>query len=218
MIDGVQLKVCGITSLVDAEWADKCGADYLGINLYPGSPRYVTAAHYAAMAERLPERRRVAVSVEPTVDELKAQDAAGFDRFQIHFRLEGWEAKAAAWGDAVGKNRLWLAPKLPPGTALPESLLALAQTFMLDGYRSDRFGGTGQTSDWEEFRRLRETHPDKTWLLAGGLDPANIGRALAETGARFVDVNSGVESAPGVKDLEKLKAFVAAIHRSRTGN
>lgn len=215
MIDGIQMKVCGITSLGDADWAATCGADYLGINLFPGSPRYVNPAKFAALAEGLSGRRRVAVSVEPTVEELRRQDAAGFDRFQIHFRPEAAAAQLPAWAETVGRDRLWLAPKLAPGTPLPASLLEQAQVFMLDGYKSGQFGGTGVFSDWGEFRRLRQAHGGKTWILAGGLSPDNIERALAETDARFVDVNSGVESSPGVKDPEKLKAFVAAMRRAR---
>lgn len=216
MIDGIQVKVCGITSLVDADFADRCGADYLGVIFYPGSPRYVSAAQYDAMAERMPPRRRVAVSVEPALEELKRQEAAGLDRFQVHFRLETPIRQVAAWSEAVGPDRLWLAPKLPPGSELPEELLPLAKTFLLDGYRADKFGGTGRTSDWDLYRRLAAAHPEKRWILSGGLSPENIGPALAGTGAKFVDVNSGVESAPGVKDHAKLKAFIVGLHRAVT--
>ena len=71
--------------------------------------------------------------------------------------------------------------------------------------------GTGRTGDWGKFRRHREAHPTHAWILSGGLNPANIGEALVETGARSVDVNSGVESAPGVKDPAKLRAFAEAL-------
>ncbi len=216
MIDGVQLKICGLTSLVDAEAADNCGADFLGFILYPGSPRCVQLNQYAAMAERLPPRRRVAVLVEPTGEELARAEAAGFDRFQIHFGLETAETGVKTWSDEVSPDRLWLAPKLPPGTQLPVWLLPLAKTFLLDGYRADQFGGTGRTSDWEQYRRLRRENSDKTWVLSGGLGPDNIAEALARTEARFVDVNSGVESSPGIKDLNKLKSLVAALHKART--
>ena len=70
MIDGIRFKVCGLTSIVDAEFVDRCGADYLGFIFHPESPRNITLAQYHAMAPRLPERRKVAVSVEPTVDAL----------------------------------------------------------------------------------------------------------------------------------------------------
>ena len=216
MIDGIRFKVCGLTSLVDAEFADRCGADYLGFILYPKSPRFVSLAKYAAMAERLPDRKHVAVSVEPSLDELAAMDAAGFDRFQIHFRPETPLATVASWSERIGADRLWLAPKLPPTQDVAADWLPLASTFMLDTFASGVFGGTGKTGDWEKFGRQQTAHRDKTWILAGGLNAENIGDALRESGARFVDVNSGVEAAPGVKDHEKLKRFVVALHKARS--
>src|SRR5688572_6870931 len=107
MIDGIRFKVCGLTSLVDAEWADKCGADCLGFILHPKSPRHISLDQYRAMAPRLPERRKVAVSVEPTDAELAAMRDAGFDYFQIHYRLETPDAQLAAWSRIVGEKHLW---------------------------------------------------------------------------------------------------------------
>jgi phosphoribosylanthranilate isomerase len=111
-------------------------------------------------------------------------------------------------------DKLWLAPKLPPGKVVSEALLPLAGTFLLDTFQREGFGGSGRTGDWKSFASHRQSHPSKTWILAGGLSPDNIGPALAESGARFVDVNTGVESAPGVKDHSKLKAFVLALRRA----
>lgn len=216
MIDGVRLKVCGLTSLVDAEFADRCGADFLGFILYPKSPRHIALAQYAALAKRLPDRRKVAVSVAPTLDELAAMQAAGFDSFQIHFADDTPLKTLAAWSEQVGPDRLWLAPKLPPGRDVSPEWLPLAKYFLLDTFKADTFGGSGDTGDWPKFARHRAAHPDKTWILAGGLNPENIGTALQASGANFVDVNSGIEAAPGVKDHEKLKRFVVALHRSRT--
>ena len=216
MIDGIRLKVCGLTSLVDAEWADKCGADCLGFILYPKSPRFISLDTFAAMAKRLPERRKVAVLVEPTPVELATANRAGFDFFQIHFRHDLPTTTVAAWAETVGINRLWLAPKLPPEVDVPAALLPLAKFFLLDTFHADKFGGTGVTGDWQKFTRHLQAHPKKVWILSGGLNPENIGAALRQSGAKFVDVNSGVESAPGVKDLEKLKRFVVRLHESRT--
>src|SRR5688572_16818055 len=97
MIDGIRFKVCGLTSLIDAEFADRCGADYLGFIFYPKSPRHITLAQYRAMAPRLPDRQKVAVSVEPTRDELAAMKDAGFDYFQIHFRTDIPDAQLSDW-------------------------------------------------------------------------------------------------------------------------
>ena len=216
MIDGIRLKVCGLTSIVDADFADKCGVDYLGFIFYPKSPRGISLATYDAMRFRLPDRKRLAVSVEPTVAELAAFNDLGFDFFQVHFRHDLPRATVASWAETVGVERLWLAPKLPPEVEVPVELLPLAKHFLLDTFHADKFGGTGATGDWAKFARHQTAHADKTWILSGGLNPENIGGALHASGARFVDVNSGVELAPGVKDQEKLKRFVLGVHKART--
>lgn len=214
MIDGIQIKVCGLTALVDSDFADACGADYLGFNLHPKSPRHVSLAQYRSMASRLPERRKVAVSVEPGVPELQAMRDEGFDRFQVHFRHDTPLAVVEGWSRAAGPGNLWLAPKLPPEIDVPPEWLQFSDHILFDTFDPTLFGGTGRTGDWAKFRRHREAHPGKTWILAGGLNPENVGEALGGTGARFVDVNSGVESAPGVKDHARLKAFVVAVHKA----
>ena len=217
MIDGIRFKVCGITSLVDAEFADKCGADYLGFILYPKSPRFISLAQFRAMEPRLPLRRKVAVSVEPSAEELTAMRDAGFDYFQIHFRPDAITAgRLDAWSNLVGARHLWLAPSLPPACDVSAEALAAAKFIMLDTFHRDAFGGTGETGDWEKFARHQAAHRDRFWILAGGLNPQNIADALNRSGAKFVDVNSGVERSPGVKDEAKLKAFVVAIHKART--
>ena len=214
MIDGIRFKVCGLTSHVDAEFADRCGADFLGFILYPKSPRHIPLATYRAMADRLPDRRKVAVSVEPTLDELAAMRDAGFDFFQIHFRPETTDAQLEAWSRVVGEKRLWLAPRLPPEADVSPAARAVAKYILLDTFHRDKFGGSGETGDWAKFARHQQAHPGNVWILAGGLNPDNIGEALRQSGARFVDVNSGVEAAPGVKDHAKLKRFVVALHEA----
>lgn len=216
MIDGIRFKVCGLTSLVDAEFADRCGADFLGFIFHPGSPRGLTTAQYAAMRARLPDRRKVAVSVEPTDARLAELADLGFDCFQIHHRADLPSRQILAWAEQVGRDRLWLAPKVPPGAELPVVALAAARTILVDTYHAAGFGGSGQTGDWGRFARLQAEHPGNTWILAGGLNPENIGAALRASGARFVDVNSGVESAPGVKDVGKLKRLVVRLHEATT--
>jgi phosphoribosylanthranilate isomerase len=169
------------------------------------------------MEPRLPLRRKVAVSVEPTIEELTAMREAGFDYFQIHFRPDTTSAaQLKAWADAVGSKHLWLAPKLPPGSDVSADMLSAAKFIMLDTFHKDAFGGTGETGDWGKFARHQSAHPENFWILAGGLNAENIGDALKRSGAKFVDVNSGVERTPGVKDEAKLKAFVVALHKART--
>ena len=216
MIDGIRFKVCGLTSIVDAEFADRCGADYLGFILHPKSPRFIPLEQYRAMAPRLPDRRKVAVSVEPTAEALTAMRDAGFDFFQIHHRIETPDTQLSEWSRIVGESRLWLAPKLPPGTAVSPAALAVAKFILFDTYHAGGFGGSGLTGDWASFARHQASHTKNLWILAGGLNPENVGEALKASGARFVDVNSGVESAPGVKDETKLKRFVVALHHAAT--
>ena len=217
MINGIRLKVCGLTTLVDAALADRCGADFLGFVLYPRSPRHVTLAQFRAMAPNLPDRKKVAVIIEPTMVQLKEVATAGFDFVQVHFPVGLPPATVAAWSAEVGPDRLWLAPKLPPDVDIPAFLLPLAAAFLFDAFQAETFGGSGRTADWTKFRRHREMFPDRDWILAGGLNPDNISVALEATGARFVDVNSGVEVSPGVKDPAKLSAFVACLAEFRTG-
>lgn len=214
MIDGIRIKVCGLTTLVDAEFSDRCGVDYLGFNLYSKSPRYISLTNYKAMAPRLPDRRKVAVTVQPTLAELTAMKDAGFDFFQIHFPHDLPLATVAAWSKLVGAENLWLAPKLPPEADVAAELLPLAKFFLFDTFHAGGFGGSGKTGDWSKFARHQKAHPEKTWILAGGLNPENAGEALLASGAKFLDVNSGVETAPGVKSEEKLKRFVVAVHKA----
>src|SRR5579862_7069936 len=189
MITGVQFKVCGLTSLADAEFAERCGADYLGFILYPPSPRGVTLAQFGAMQGRLPPRKKVAVCVTPTVPELQAFAAAGADLFQIRFPHDTPLETLRAWSQVAGANKLWLAPKLPPHLDVAPAWLPLAGTFLLDTFHAEKFGGTGRAGDWGKFARHQQAHPKKTWILSGGLNPENIGDAIRQSGARFVDVN-----------------------------
>jgi phosphoribosylanthranilate isomerase len=212
MIGDTRFKVCGLTRVADACLAAELGADFLGFILYSKSPRYLALADFQALRAGLPSGpRRVAVMVEPTADELMAAEGAGFDFFQIHARIDSSLAAVAAWSETVGPARLWLAPKLPPGVAFPAEWLRLADTFLVDTFHAEGFGGSGKTGDWSGFGRLAKAHPEKTWGLAGGLSPENVAAARAASGAGFLDLNSGVEIAPGIKSPEKLRALVSAL-------
>ncbi|CAM2796293.1 phosphoribosylanthranilate isomerase [Rariglobus hedericola] len=206
MIGNTYLKVCGQTRLEDAQVAADLGADYLGFILYPKSPRYLSLERYKEIAPTLPAGpRRVAVMVEPSLEALGEAIAAGFDLFQIHFSHTTSLETVRAWSGSVGAHRLWLAPKLPPGEDVPADWLPLAATFLLDTFHAGGFGGSGKTGDWGKFARHQQTYPQHTWILAGGLNPDNLTDAITASGARTVDVNSGVETSPGVKDHTKLK-------------
>jgi len=211
MINGVRLKICGITRLVDAEAATRIGADFLGFILYPKSPRYVPLVAFEGMKPGLPQNRKVAVMVRPTSEDLRSVRDAGFDFLQLHFDPDTDRSLVESWGDVASPDSLWLAPRLAPDHPFPDWVRPLADTFLIDTFRRDAFGGSGETGDWGRFRDLQTDHPEKRWVLAGGLGPSNMAEALAQTGTRVVDVNSGVEITPGVKDRGKLEALVAAM-------
>ncbi len=211
MINGIRVKVCGITSLGDAEAAAVCGADYLGFILYPKSPRHVSLEAFQAMRPALPAVKTVGVLVEPTLAELAQARDAGFDYIQLHFPNATTFPDAVAWLDVVPPDRLWLAPRVPPGGALDLMFVALADTMLFDTYHPEQMGGTGETGDWKMFAKLQAKNKENSWVLAGGLTPENIVAAIRESKAHFVDVNSGVEASPGVKDHARLRAFFAEL-------
>lgn len=217
MINGIQWKVCGLTNAADAAAAAGCGADYLGFILVPQSPRGVTLGRFATLEPGLPDLPKVAVSVEPAPKDLAAMEQAGFDFFQVHFRHDLPPSRLEGWSQAVGAERLWLAPRLPAAVEVPAGWLPLARFFLMDAFRADRFGGTGRTSDWDKFSNHRRKHPEQVWILAGSLNAENIAEALRQSGARFVDASSGLESAPGVKDPAKMAAFAAALRAPAAG-
>lgn len=216
MTGGIQWKVCGLRRGEDARLAADLGADFLGFILYEKSPRYLALDDYVAGAAGWPVGpRRVAVLVEPTVARLTEVAAAGFAYFQIHARHDLDVARVAEWSSLVGPERLWLAPKLPPGAVFPKDWMPLAETFLADTYHAEGFGGSGRTGDWGGFASLAASFPGKRWILAGGLGPDNLFEALARSGAGFIDVNSGVESAPGVKSADRLRALAVRLAEAR---
>ena len=211
MHNGIQVKVCGLTREVDVEAALSHGADAFGFIAYPDSPRAVTLERAQALATALPLEQCVIVDVEPELEKIRAFQSAGFTRFQIHASLQSIESELAGWLESVGRESLWIAPRLPRGAALPEIILHHAAAVLIDTYSEEKAGGTGATGDWTRFSALQNAHPETSFILAGGLSPENIAAALEESEARFLDVNSGVESAPGVKDPARLAAFFSAL-------
>ncbi|MGB0413376.1 MAG: phosphoribosylanthranilate isomerase [Coraliomargarita sp.] len=208
-----KIKICGLTRDRDVQRILELGADYCGFIVYPKSPRGLDLAAASGLASQVPEGKRVVVDVEPSVEQLKTYQLAGFDYFQIHTRGAFDAARCAEWSGVVGPERLWLAPRLAPNEAFPSDCLKYARTILLDTYSKNQVGGTGQTGDWGQFAELSKAHPDTTWILAGGLSPENALDAIAQTGAEHLDFNSGVESAPGVKDHTTLEALFRALGR-----
>jgi phosphoribosylanthranilate isomerase len=201
----IEMKICGLTREADVDAALSLGADYCGFIVYPKSPRGVSLDRAKELAERVPVGKRVLVDVETGTEELEQRRDAGFDFFQIHSGLQVGMATLAAWSGLVGSEKLWLAPRVSPEDEFPMVTLQFADTILIDTYSKRQVGGTGAVGDWKRFNQLKAEHPQTNWVLAGGLTPNNVLEAVSQTGAEHLDINSGVESAPGIKDAAKLR-------------
>ena len=214
---GTRVKICGLTDAVSVAAAIDAGAHYLGFNFFPPSPRCVTPAQAAALAVEVPPGiAKVALVVDADDALLDAiVSTVPLDMIQLHgaespervravrarFGLPVMKVIGVAGAEDLGRidahadvaDQLLIDAKPPKGAVLP--------------------GGNGIAFDWRLLAgRKYWTRP---WMLAGGLTPGNVAEAVRLTGARQVDVASGVESAPGVKDAELMKEFVAAATGQR---
>lgn len=206
------MKICGLRRLEEVAVVAAAGAAYMGLVFYPKSPRALSleAARPLALAAP-PGLAKVALVVDPSDAVLEALCAAlPLDMIQLH----GSESPArvaeirARFGLPVMKA-LGVASEADLAPLLDYSLVA--DQLLLDAKPApgaDRPGGNGQAFDW---RMLKGRHWLKPWMLAGGLRPENVAEAVRLSGARQVDVSSGVESAPGVKDEGLIRAFMAAV-------
>ena len=196
-----RVKICGITRLEDALASVEAGADAVGFNLWPGSRRHVPLARAVEIAAALPPGiLRVGVFVRATPDQVRAAvRAVGLRAVQLH----GDEDPADY--TEVGAP-LWQVLRV--GAALPASVSARAAELLLDA-KVDVFGGSGQSFDWSLAQGARRF--GLPFWVAGGLSPANVGEAVRRAAPDGVDVASGVESSPGVKDVALVRAFVAAV-------
>ncbi|WP_269522447.1 phosphoribosylanthranilate isomerase [Coraliomargarita parva] len=209
----LNIKICGLTEAADVALARELGADYFGFILFRKSLRHISLEKAVELARAVPEAQRVVVDVDPDPSILKALRSEGFRNFQVHTGKFEERDRLEAWTQAVGKENLWLAPRLAQDEVFPPHLLEYADTILMDSYSPSQIGGTGLTGDWDGFSRLQLTYPGVSWVLAGGLGPGNVTAALEQSGARAIDVNSGVESRPGKKDPEKLRALFRILGR-----
>ena len=209
----MKVKICGLTNLEDALAAVEAGADMLGFNFYPGSPRYIEPGRCAEITASLRERQVAAVTVgvfvnAPASDIDRILQDCGLHLAQLHGDeppaalevLEGRAFKAIrpqTAAEAESSARRYAHIGLKDGPAL-----------LVDAYRDGQYGGTGSVADWSLAKTLAAEAPI---LLAGGLTPDNVGAALAQVRPWGADVASGVESRPGRKDPQMLEAFVQAV-------
>jgi phosphoribosylanthranilate isomerase len=202
----VQVKVCGLTTPEEAAAVAEAGADAVGLVFFARSPRAVDLETARRVAAALPPFvARVGVFVDASRDELlRAADSVPLDLLQLHGR-EPLEALAGLPRRSV--KALGVTPDFDLEQALRYA--GRCDALLLDTGGGPLPGGSGATFDWSVARAVRARVP--RLVLAGGLDPGNVGAALAAVGPDAVDVSSGVESAPGRKDLDKVRAFIAAV-------
>ena len=214
------VKICGLTRQSDAALAEQLGAHFLGA-IMAGGPRNISesaAAH--VLGKRRPTVRRAVVFGEQPPDEI-ARIAAllELDVVQLHGQTT---VADITWLQQRVDCAVWPVLRVE-GTSLPPEAVALgnvAGSLLLDAKVVGHLGGTGVALEWsalaDDVQALREQLPKLGIILAGGLNPSNIARAASLLSPAVVDVSSGVESAPGLKDAELLTAFILAA-RAATG-
>ena len=200
----MKVKICGVTTIADALMCAEAGADFVGLNFYPKSPRYLARGAAREIANALHNLPRPLVLVgvfvnEPATTMTAILDECGLDLAQ----LSGDEpddilqAMNARGFKAIRNHQL---------------LITNNQLLLFDAHAAGEFGGTGKTADWDAAAQLAS---QCRLLLAGGLTPENVTQAIQRVQPWGVDVASGVESAPGVKDRTKVVAFIKAAKGNR---
>ena len=196
------LKTCGITDEAFARAAAAAGVDYLGFIFASGSPRAVTperATEIIAAMRRDAAPRMVGVfTLRPVADVLRVVDEVGFDVVQLHGRFTPEDVAAVK---ASGREVWLLDDGGDPGATAADGIL-------IDGVKGDQVGGTGERSDWSRVPVVQSA--GKKAILAGGLSAENIAAARA-TGADVLDVNSSLETAPGVKSIGLLASLIGKL-------
>ncbi len=197
-----RIKICGITNRPDALAAAEAGADALGFIAVPGSPRYVDTQEQFEISEDLPLFvRRVVVTQRP-----EEAEEYMLDYVQYYEETAHWHNAVALRQERIRAFRMQGESSLREIETYTETIGAV----LLDTYHKGMLGGSGETFDWSLAARAKAL-TDKPIILAGGLTPENVQEALEAVRPFAVDVSSGVESAPGVKDHAKIKAFVRAV-------
>jgi phosphoribosylanthranilate isomerase len=206
------IKICGLSRLADVDAALAARATHIGLVFFPKSPRHVAIEQAAALAAHARGRVQVVgLFVDPAADLLATV------RAQVHLdaiQLHGHETPAqAAHIRAAQGLPVWKAIGVRKRADLDaaQAFVGVADRILYDAKPpegADLPGGTGLRIDWRLMQGHRQPLP---WLLAGGLTPGNVAEAMAITGAPGVDVSSGVESAPGVKDAGLIAAFGRAV-------
>jgi phosphoribosylanthranilate isomerase len=207
----VSLKICGVTTRADAEKLVTMEVDALGVNFWPKSKRYLAAGDALWLRELDGQILRVGVFVnEPPELPLRLVREGYIDVVQLHGD-ETPEDAAAFRGEevpfikAIGVKTL---------ADLDRATDYGAAAVLLDAHAPGVYGGTGEVFDWEVASDFRRRHPLLPVILAGGIVPGNAGLAAMSVQPAALDIASGAEISPGIKDFEKVAAFLTALHRS----
>jgi phosphoribosylanthranilate isomerase len=205
----VGVKICGITNPADLALCLEAGADALGFNFYTGSKRCLDLGKERGWLVTVPDSiMRVAVVVNPTLEQaLRLLREPFLDALQLHGEedLHFCEAVAKQSGKEVIK-----AIRVQDATSLVEVESFADFPVLLDAFAGHERGGTGKTFDWALLDALAK---DRSILLSGGLQPQNVAAALRKTQLRYVDVASGVETAPREKSAAKIREFIAQVRQ-----
>ena len=213
-----RIKICGLTREADVDAAVQAGADAIGFVLYQQSPRFVSPARAAELARRLPAFVTPVLLFVNASPEFIAQGVAAVPNALLQFHGDEKPADCRAAGRPFLR-----AARIPTGPAgAGFDLLKYAQDFaaaqavLLDAH-VEGFGGGGQSFDWNAFPW---SHPllnaSSRLVLSGGLDAANVIDGISRVRPWAVDVSSGVEVSKGIKDADKIHAFVAAVRAADT--
>ena len=206
----VRVKICGITNVEDARLAVEAGADLIGLNFYPPSPRCISESTAREIRAVLPA---TVWSVGVFVNADREHIVALTERLNLHavqFHGDETQTDCSGWSQKTIKAAR-VGSEDPLGPSL-EWEAYLTDYILLDTYRPGRYGGTGETFAWERLAHFSAAQRQRI-ILAGGLTSENVAAAVHAVQPWAVDVASGVESAPGRKDPEKLRAF---IHYAKT--
>lgn len=199
-----RIKICGITSAEDALAASDMGADALGFIAVPHTPRYLSPDQYAEISSALPLFvKRVVVALRPEdAEDYLAEYVQHYDETQDKSRFHRgaqWRIRAFRIRDEASLTEIAQYPH-PVGAVL------------LDAYHESALGGAGVSFNWNLAKQAKAL-TDRPLILAGGLTPGTITDALKAVQPYGVDVSSGVESAPGIKDHAKMRAFINAVRQ-----
>jgi phosphoribosylanthranilate isomerase len=202
-----RVKICGVTSVEQALACADAGADAIGVNFVPTSPRRVDEAHARTIVEAIGDRALVVgVVAGLDVDAMRAlRDRTAVGCLQLHGD-ESPSDVAALLPHAYKAVRIGSSTDAARAEEMPGEFV------MADAKFGSALGGTGHTFDWSLVVRLAER---RRLVLAGGLTPENVAAAVAQIHPWCVDVASGVESTPGIKDMARVRAFVQAVRHAR---